>query len=179
MRNGLVAIVLVVLVAGSLGVGYFAGTSNRQIVTITVTATPNQTTPLSRSNGDWVFSIRLQNSLLATGQELALSYNLTNVSGQPQTVDIANPLINPTIYSENGTAAWAWNPSVINYITTIPCKAGDWSAPLGIPTSALSAGQKYVLSVFPLIWANTTSASAVGTFSIGESLMINTTISVT
>ena len=170
MRSGLVAIVLVVLVAGSLGVGYFAGTSNRQIVTITVTAAPNQATPLSRTNGDWVFSISLTNSL-------ALSYNLTNISGQPQTVDIANPLINPTLYSANGSVVWAWNPLVINHIATVPSKAGNWSAPLDIPTAVLSAGQKYVLSVYPLIWVPNTSAS--GAFTIGESLMINTTISVT
>jgi hypothetical protein len=113
------------------------------------------------------------------GQGFTLSYNLTNISGQPQTVDIADPLINPTIYSANGTIVWAWNPLVINYITTIPYKAGNWSAPLEIPTSALSAGQKYVLNVFPLIWAYTTSASPVGAISIGESLLINTTIAVT
>jgi hypothetical protein len=176
MRNGLVAVVLVILVAGSLGVGYFVG---RQPVTISATVTPNQPTPLSRSNGDWVFSIRLQNSLLAMGQEFALSYNLTNISGQPQTVDEVNPLVNPTIYSANGTVVWAWNPSQINYIATIPYKAGNWSSPLNIPTSALTAGQKYVVSVFPLIGAPTNNSHESVDFSIGESLMINTTISVT
>jgi hypothetical protein len=167
MRNEVVAVVLVILVAGSLGVGYFTGNNNRQTMTITVTVTPNQSTPLSRSNGDWVFSIRLQNPL-------SLSYNLTNISGQPQTVDEVNPLINPTIYSANGTVVWAWNPTTMNYIATIPYKAGNWSAPLNIPTSSLLAGQKYVLSVFPLIGANT----ANGDLSVGESLMINTTITV-
>ena len=136
-------------------------------------------TPLTSSNGDWVFSIRLQSSLLAMGQEFALSYNLTNISGQPQTVHAVNPLVNPTIYSANGTEVWAWNPPTYNGITTISSKAGNWSEPLDIPTSALSAGQKYVLSVYPLIGATTTSAMAVGDYSIGESLMINTTIGVT
>jgi hypothetical protein len=177
MRNGVVAIVLVVLVAGGLGVGYTTGYGNRQ--TITVTVAPNQATPLSRTNGDWVFSIRLQNSLLSMGQEFALSYNLTNISGQPQTVHAVNPLVNPTIYSASGTVVWAWNPPTFNGITTIPNKAGNWSEPLDIPTSALSAGQKYVLSVYPLIGANTTSAVAVGDYSIGKSLVINTTIGVT
>jgi len=175
MRNGVVAVVLVTLVVGSLGVGYYMG--NRQTTTVTVTATSNQASPLSRSNGDWLFSIRLQNSLLPMGRVLTLSYNLTNISGQAQTVDIANPLINPTICSANGSVAWAWNPSVMNYITTIPPKAGNWSAPLDIPTSALTAGQSYVLSVYPLIRSPTTSES--GAFTIGESLTINTSISVT
>lgn len=167
------------LVVGSLGVGYFAGNSSRQITTTTVTTYTVHTTSLSRSNGDWVFSIRLQNSLLAFGQEFALSYNLTNISGQPQTVHFVNPLINPTIYSANGTVVWAWNPPTYNGVETIPNKAGNWSAPLDIPTSALLTSQKYVLSVLPLIGANTTSALAIGDYSIGESLMVNTTIGFT
>jgi len=177
MRNGVVAVLLTILVVGSLGVGYLVG--NRQTTTVTVTATSSQTSPLSRSNGDWVFSIRLQNSLISMGQEFALSYNLTNISGQPQTVHEVNPLIDPIIYSANGTVVWAWHPSDMNFITTIPSKAGNWSEPLDIPTSALSTGQKYVLSVYPLIGATTTSAMAVGDYSIGESLTISTTIEVT
>jgi hypothetical protein len=176
MRKGVIAALLVVAMLAGAGAGHFIGTS--KTITITVTVASNQTTPLSRTNGDWVFSIRLQNSLLAMGQEFALSYNLTNISGQPQTIHVVNPLVNPTIYSANGTIVWAWNPTQMNYVTTIPYKAGNWSAPLDIPTSALSAGQKYVLSVFPFIGTNTTSAMAVGDYSIGESLMINTTIGV-
>jgi hypothetical protein len=112
------------------------------------------------------------------GQGFALSYNLTNISGQALTVHEVNPLVNPTIYASNGTVVWAWNPPSINFITTIPFKAGNWSAPLDLPATALSAGQKYVLSVFPLIGTNTTSAVAAGDYSIGESLMINTTLTV-
>jgi hypothetical protein len=179
MKDGTAIALLIVLIIASAGAGYYVGNSSRQTTTITVTATPNQTTPLSQSNGDWAFSIRLQNSLLAMGQEFALSYNLTNISGQPQTVHAVNPLVNPIIYSANGTVVWAWNPPTYNGITTIPSKAGNWSEPLDIPTSALSAGQKYVLSVYPLIGATTTSAMAVGDYSIGESLMINTTLGVT
>jgi hypothetical protein len=43
MRNGEVAVVLVILVAGSLGVGYFAGNGNRQTITTTQTV-PSFTT---------------------------------------------------------------------------------------------------------------------------------------
>ena len=162
----------------------YAGTLTGAISSWTVTncnagLQTSAVTPLSRSNGDWVFSIRLQSSLLAMGQQFALSYNLTNISGQPQTVHEVNPLINPTIYSANGTLVWAWNPPTENFITTIPSEAGNWTGPFDIPTSALSAGQKYVLSVYPLIGATTTSAMAVGDYSIGESLMINATIGVT
>lgn len=199
MRNGvIVSVALIVILAGA-GAGYVVGNASEHsttlysttfftqtitiytgtTTTITITAASNQTTPLSRSNGDWVFSIRLQNSLLAMGQEFALSYNLTNISGQPQTVHAVSPLVNPTIYSANGTEVWAWNPPTFNGITTIPYGAGSWSEPLDIPTSALSAGQKYVLSVYPLIGANTTSAASAGAYSIGESLMINTIIGVT
>jgi hypothetical protein len=183
MKNGGIAALLVVALLAGAGAGYFIGNSNSQtltsVSTTTVTVTPNPTTPLSRTTGEWFFAIRLQNPLVAMGQEFALSYNLTNISGQPQTVHEVDPLVNPTIYSANGTIVWAWNPPQSNGITTIPCKAGNWSSPLDIPTSALSAGQKYVLSVFPLIGANTTSAVAVGDYSMGESLMINATIGVT
>jgi len=183
-----VAVALAILVVGSLGVGYFVGNGNRQIITTTTTTmtfattiitTSLHMTPLSRNDGDWAFSIRLQNSLLAMGQEIALSYNLTNISGQPQTVHSVNPLVNPTIYSANGAVVWAWNPPQSNGITTIPSKAGNWPGPIDIPTSSLSAGQEYVLSVYPLIGATTTSAMVVGDYSIGESLMINTTIGAT
>jgi hypothetical protein len=176
MRNGMVAVVLVILIAGSLGIGYFTGNSNRQTITTTLTVAPNQATPLSRTNGDWVFSIRQQNPLVAMGQVFTFSYNLTNISGQPQTVHVVNPRINPTIYATNGSVVWAWNPPSVNYIATIPPKAGNWSeVDFTIPT--LSTG-RYVLSVWPLIGANTTNAVAVGDYSIGESLMINTTLTV-
>jgi hypothetical protein len=180
MKNEAEVVLLVVLVVGSLGVGYFAGISNRQTTTTTVTIGTVHATSLSRSNGDWVFSIRLQNSsLLPKGQEVVLFYNLTNISGQPQTVHIVSPLVNPTVYSANGTVAWAWNPLQSNGITTIPSMSGNWSYPIGIPFTVLSAGQKYVLSVYPFIGANTSTAVAVGDYSIGKSLMINTTITAT
>ena len=181
MRNWLVAVVVVIMVAGSLGVGYFDGYSNRQTTTTTVTSSAVHTTLLSRGNGDWVFSIHLQNATDPDSQ-YALSYNLTNISGQPQTVHVVSPLVNPAIYFTNGTLTWRLEgaPSTMNYITTIPSKAGSWSAPLKLPTEGirgLGAGN-YVLSVFPLIGANTTSALATADYSIGESLMINMTIAI-
>jgi len=180
MKTVVAAIALAVLVAGSLGVGYLAGSGAQQTVTttstvfLTETATPVQATSLSRSNGDWDFSIRLQNPLTAMGQGFALSYNLTNVSGQPQMVHVVAPLINPTIYSANGSVVWAWNPPTMNYFTTIPSRPGNWSAPLDVSTSGLGPG-RYVLSVWPLIGVNTTSPVEAGNYSIGESLMVNDT----
>jgi len=179
MRNEAVAVLLVILVAGGLGVGFFAGYSNRQTATTTVSTSTVHTTSLSRSDGDWVFSIRMQNATDPNSQ-YALSYNLTNISGQPQTVHVVSPLVNPAIYFTNGTLTWLLNPLETNYITTIPSKAGNWSAPLDLSTEGirgLGAGI-YVLSVFPLIGANTASAVAAGDYSIGESLMINTTITI-
>jgi hypothetical protein len=196
MRDATIIAMLVVLIIASAGAGYYVGNSSRQTTTITVTSAPIQTTPFSRSNGEWVFSIRFPNFLLAkgnnfqefllpynltnipSGYNIALSYNLTNISGQPQSVHVAYPLINPTIYSANGTVVWASNPPEFNGITTIPYGAGNWSVLFLIPTYALLAGQKYVLSVYPLIGATTTSAMAVGDYSTGESLMINTTIGI-
>ena len=181
LKNEVSAVLIIIVVAGSLGVVYLAGYSNRQIVTTiefkSSTHTLTQAGSFSKTNGDWTFSIRLQNSLLAMGGQSNLSYNLTNISGQPQTVHVVNPLVNPEIYAENGSEVWAWNPPTYNEITTIPPTAGNWSEPLNFPPSGLPAG-KYFLSIWPLIGPNTTSAVGIADYSIGESLMINATFTV-
>jgi hypothetical protein len=175
------AVLVIVIIAGGLGLGYLAGYSNRQTITTTYFISSTQSlaqgSPLSTTNGDWTFSIRIQNSLLAFGGQFGLSYNLTNISGHPQTVHIVNPMINPVIYAENGSEVWAWNPPTYNAITTIPPTPGNWSQPLNFPPSGLPAG-RYVLSVWPLIGPNTTSAANNADYSIGESLVINASFTV-
>lgn len=174
---------MIALILGA-AIGYFGGYGNRQISTVTSTvylpmaATLTLPTTFSKSNGDWSFSIRLQSPLTAgpSGKGFDIYWNLTNISGQPQTVDVASPLTNPTIYSASGKVVWAWDPPGINYITTIPPKAGNWSGPVNVSTSGLPAGQ-YLLSVWPLVWANNSSVG-IGSHPIGASLMINVTFAV-
>ena len=187
MRNQAAAAVIAVLVAVSLGAGYLAGSSGRQNFTVTstatmsttttVTAAPGGKTSLARTNGDWSFAVRLPKSPITRGFDFfSLSYNLTNVSGQPQKVHVVDPLVNPAVYSSNGTLVWAWDPPTMNYITTVPYGPGNWSS-LAIPTYPFSPGQQYVVTVYPLIGSNTTGAVEAGDYSIGQSLMINATIS--
>ena len=174
-------LIVIVIITASVGLGYFAGYSARVTTTTTEikssTVTFAQGSLLSKSNGDWAFSIRLHGSLLAFGGQYGLSYNLTNISGQPQIVHVVNPLVNPVIYAMNGTEVWAWNPPDFNGIMTIPPTAGNWSEPINFPPSTLPAGQ-YVLSIWPLIGANTTRAVSSADYSIGESLMINATFTI-
>jgi hypothetical protein len=190
MRNSMVAVVLVVLVAGSLGVGYFAGYNNRQTITTTSTVLLSttitqtvQTTELSRSNSNYSFSIRLNGTTIVKGQEISLFYNLTNISGKYQKVGVIIPLVIPTIQSENGSYVWLKPPqSFTGGATNLP-NGFSLSANLLIPTSNMSAAQKYLLSVGPLIGPfvskNDTYGFLARYYPIGESLMINTTITIT
>jgi hypothetical protein len=187
MKIEIAAALLTVLIATSLGIGYSLGSYGRISATTTATvlvtrtvlsAQHSQSSPLSQSNRNWTFSISVGSSTIARNQELALSYNLTNITGLPQTVHVVNPLVNPVIYSTNGSQVWAWDPPSMNYVTVIP-KAGELTGSVAIPTSNLSADQEYVLSASPMIGASTPSAVGTGDYSIGESLMVNVTITVT
>ena len=193
MRNGAVAAVLVILVAGSLGVGYFTGYSNRQTITSTSTVllystttttetATVQTIELSRSNGNYSFTIRLNGTTVVKGQEISLFYNLTNISGEYQKVEVIIPLVIPTIQSENGSYVWLKPPQSFTAGATNLPNGFSLSANLLIPTSNMSAAQKYLLSVGPLIGPfvgpNDTFGFLPRYFPIGESLMINTTITI-
>jgi len=195
LLNRVVAIALVILVAGSLGVGFFSGYSNRQTITTTSTRLLFSTTTttetatvqaieLSRSNGNYSFTIRLNGSTVVKGQEIALFYNMTNISGQYQRVQEVNPLVIPTIYSENGSVEWALLPQsfVIGLSPTYLPNGFSLTGNLLIATSALSAGQKYVLSAGPLIGPfigpSETYDLIARYYPMGKSLMINTTITI-
>jgi hypothetical protein len=51
MRDQITAILLLVLIAGSLGVGYFTGLSNRQVTTVTSTTTITSTKTITSTSG--------------------------------------------------------------------------------------------------------------------------------
>jgi hypothetical protein len=112
------------------------------------------------------------------GEKIAIYYNLTNISGQPQTVHVVGPLVNPILYSANGSVVWAWDPPEINSIMIFPFPSGDLTGQVFVPTSNLDTGANYTLSIWPLIGANSTNAVDVGDYSIGESLTINASISI-
>ncbi|HVC27512.1 MAG TPA: hypothetical protein VND40_05070 [Nitrososphaerales archaeon] len=108
------------------------------------------------------------------GQVIAALLNLTNISGQNQTVRIAGPLYNPMLYSRNGTMVWEGggngNNLIVNW-TYGPGRVQEWD----IPTTSLHSGQTYILNVWPIIGANTTQQFQ---YLIGKDLVINATITV-
>jgi hypothetical protein len=151
------------------------GTSS---ATVTTTSSASQTGQVTfyRTNGDWNFSLTLSSLTVPKGQPIDAYVNVTNISGQTQRVHEVNPIINPVIYSENGTYIWAWNPPGINFFANITSGGGPSGGPFVIQTSNLSVGQNYILRIFPFIG---TGATGDADYRIGESLMVNATISVT
>ena len=133
-----------------------------------------------RTDGDWNFSVTLSSAVLQEGQPIDAYINVTNISGQTQTVHEVNPIINPVIYSENGTIVWAWDPPQINFITNVTSLPGTSDGPFVIPTSNLSPGEVYTLSIWPFIGPNVATCTTCNVnYEIGDSLMVNATISVT
>lgn len=127
-----------------------------------------------RTNGDWNFTVILNSTLVTRGQVVAALLNLTNISGQNQTVHVTGPLYTPTIHSLNGTSLWCDCRSGVNLQTNWtygPGRVQQWD----IPTSSLQSGRSYILSVEPFIGANTTYWNK---YQIGEDLMINATFTV-
>jgi hypothetical protein len=110
------------------------------------------------------------------GEPIDAYVNITNISGQTQRVHEVGPIINPAIYSENGTQVWALDPLQINFFTNVTSGPGTSNGPWVISTSDLSAGHSYVLSIWPFIG---TGVALNADYQIGESLMVTATISVT
>ena len=162
-------------------------TSTRN-VTVTITGSPTSTgthtdsesqteqVTFYRSNGDWNFSVTLSSLEVSKGQPIDAYVNITNISGQTQRVHEVGPIINPAIYSENGTQLWALDPPQVNFFTNVTAGPGTSNGPWVISTSSLAVGQSYVLSIWPFIG---TSATGNADYQIGESLMVNATIFVT
>jgi hypothetical protein len=115
MRNGLVAVMLVILVAGSLGVGYFAGSSNRLTTTATSTVLLSTTATIT--------STSIQTTCFIAGQPDGMFLSVASDKGDTpiagaqviaihrQADDTCNGVFYPgqtsvTTFITNGTAAW-------------------------------------------------------------------------
>lgn len=141
-------------------------------LSFTVTS-PAAPVTLTTSNADWRFEVHLSAVPVSVGQPINYTCYLTNISGQNQTVDLANPISNPSLYTQGGKQVWGWQPSAeTNAIEVVP--AGETlTLSLNIPTSGLQAGQTYVLSSSP----NISTAGNPEVF-LGQSLELNATIQI-
>jgi hypothetical protein len=137
------------------------------------TTSPETPVVLTTSNGNWKFEVQLSSVVVSVGQQISYTCYLTNISGQNQTVVLANPISNPSLYDSAGKQVWGYEPSAeTNAVQVVP--AGEvFSLTLNIPTSGLQAGQTYVLSSSPNI-----STDANPEVPFGQNLVLNATIQV-
>ena len=161
MRNDVVVVVLVILVVGSLGIGYFAGSSNRQTVTTTSTVflsttmtrtlTSNETAlQSSASNSSWRFVVSINATAVESGQSILLWANLTNTSPSNETIrPFVQPYINPSVTGANGTVVWAWNPPEATWLNWNVTSGQSLLQDVVIPMTSLQNGV-YGIQVAPL-----------------------------
>lgn len=117
------------------------------------------------SNGDWNFTASINSSSVPLGQSIRLLTSLTNISPTNQTIaPYVEPLINPGVYSSNGTEVWAWNPPQVNWATMTFPSGQVLSGNVVIPTSQLQAGQTYTIKVVPISIQFLTPASLALSF---------------
>ena len=119
MRNEVVAVVLVILVVGSLGVGYFAGNINRQTITTTSTVLLYTTTTLTASftqtaSSDTCFIVGQPAGMflrIASDNSDALIAGAQVTATHKQADDYCNGVLylgqtTTTSFTTNGTTAW-------------------------------------------------------------------------
>jgi hypothetical protein len=137
------------------------------------TTSPETPVNLTASNGDWKFEVQLSSVVVSVGQQISFTCFLTNISRQNQTVVLANPVSNPSLYDSAGKQVWGWEPSAATNAVQVVPAGGVFSLSLSIPTSGLQAGQTYVLSSSPNI-----STDANPEVSFGQYLELSATIQV-
>jgi hypothetical protein len=159
-------------------------TTVNQTVTTTLTSSCDRssgtgciasTTPvnLTTSDGDWKFEMQLNSSVVPAEQEIGYTCYLTNISNRTQTIDLANPISDPSLYTQQGREAWSYEPpGVTNAIQAVP-PGGVFSLELNIPTSGLQAGEAYTLTSSPNV-----SSDANPEVFFGQYLQLNATIQV-
>jgi hypothetical protein len=109
MRNGVVAVLLVVAILAGAGVGYLGNQptlarTSTETTWLTTTETALQS---SASDSSWNFVVSINATTVEFGQSLLLWANLTNISPSNQTIrPYVEPFINPSIAAANGTGVW-------------------------------------------------------------------------
>ena len=100
--------------------------------------------------GSWNFTVTINSSSVARGQDILFMANLTNY-GPNQTFNRwIEPFINPSVSSSNGTGVWAWDPPAVTFANVTIASGETISQDVNIPTSRLLSGQSYFITVAPL-----------------------------
>ena len=100
--------------------------------------------------GSWNFTVTINSSSVIRGQTIELSAVLTNIAPNQTINSWIGPYINPSVYSSNGTEAWAWDPPQVTYENMTIASGETFSQDVSIPTSHLVSGQSYFIEVAPL-----------------------------
>jgi hypothetical protein len=112
---------------------------------------PLRITAISGTNGSWNFTASISRNSVSAGQSILLMTTLTNISEGNQTIkEFVLPFINPGVYDAKGTEIWAWNPPQIVTLSRTITNGESISQSVTIPTSGLTSGQTYLISVNPL-----------------------------
>ena len=145
------AIVVVVLAFALAASTYFIPSANMPSSSQSTT-TVFQSSPLElkASTPDWAFVASIDSSNTELGQSIKLTANLTNTASSNQTIaPYVEPYVNPSVWAENGTEIWAWNPPQVNWVSMTIASGQTLSTNVIIPTTELRQGN-YLIEVTPL-----------------------------
>jgi len=118
MRNGIAAVALVILVAGSLGVGYFVGNINRQTVTTTTTNVETSTATSTE-----VVTTYLSTYCIISGQPVGISVRFLNSTTlTPVNGVYVVAVSRPFLCSGSST----WTPSGPQTVTIFTTSGSEW-----------------------------------------------------
>jgi hypothetical protein len=151
MRSTTLFVILVValIAIGIVGVAlYEAAQRVTKSNTTTSTASPQYS---SKTQYPWAFAVSINASSVTQGESIELQAGLTNIGVANQTIQpFIQPIINPTVVSQNGTGLWAWDPPVVTWPNRTVIPGQILSQDVIIPTSMFPVGQTYFIKVGPI-----------------------------
>jgi hypothetical protein len=103
----------------------------------------------STYDGSWNFTVTISSNYVARGEPIMLTANITNTGRDFRFKTFVTPEFNPIVYAANGTQVWAWNPPSVTWTNRTISSGETISQQVAIPTSQLSVGVSYFVTVAP------------------------------